>query len=1169
VAGGTAPGRAGAAAAASAAPGGELALALPDARGAGPDSSPRDLDTARDSAPEGSDGLPDKSKAATEKQSAGKNPFKLLQEKLWKARETSQSLEAIEKKQDELGVHYQEYMKHLLTLWDPPASEDQATEHTLRELQGHMEGSIVRTLKRLGIGEEYPSLDLIKIHDEFKQRLYLWEDMLWCLQQQPCYLARLGKKLGDEDFFWPDERTAMDLYKVQIPAGLFVSVVKSIFWELHNTRTRTLFLALVRRLMQDEVEKSALARERDSAGETPDPDFVKEKECLNQCITQSSSKVSQLMCFQASHRQLDSIRKLHQCLFDIDEPRSLVNKIFQKTLGEQSEDLHLKVGDAVVVDSPFLSGNEEMDRDGESDRAIEVSKGLQGKVEFIDGEGDALIDFGPKGAASGKHWVFSHEWHRLSQDETQSKSKQKKVEGEKDAGWLFPHVQAEVTEYYADFSPDKDVAEMSQEQFRRAFDVGVVGLRSLFGFSSSEDAAGTDDGGLSRALGDARPKKSRMKKFASCLDWESLLKPQEIKATLFKMCGVLQEKFKNLDLSMDDLNGDIKANTMTKKEKVLYEPIAKFWIGSVLGHIVANSLAPSSPGCTHAIMPLSYKNKVLRKLEDLKPKIGDKLFNDKDEFFYWRRFEFNMRQVGKFLQNVAYCGNPPNDFAHTMRPDVFPDLRETASEQFAEWSARQIKKLVCFSDKVKDTTDSQLTIDLYTSHYDVQAHHVRMDTVQLLQLSNALWIFRDEVSGGVTDRDGENGPYHDMLLELLRQIQPREGLIGANAPKDGLRQSDKDSIAKTSHQIWDKYAVAIAEKYRTHHNFEIRHRFIENHQDICFCRECQSPIIRAISPKIMRGKSDVRLITIFKDYPGRTFDSDKNPNPFYPLKALETVLEALKTEIKAQDFSLMTSEFSEKQNDIVAKLSQKGDSMEAAEQYEIVAKLEMGKRALEILKNYNVNEKEFIEHELNQMERRKSHMDYLESLEKQKLEISKSRTSYQVNLKSTLKFLEHSLHWSERAPKEIQRRAQEFGTQLKVQKIEAIKKKEERSQKTTLGIYPSATYTVGKLRAKKVISRLDRFLPNKEHKAITFVFSMMDSGSWNIVARYQEPRKGLHTLCSFEISGEEVDAMKKAKKCAHLPFANGFVWINCFPLVQLLARISALQPEHEARLTAS
>merc|ERR1711879_888681 len=103
-------------------------------------------------------------------------------------------------------------------------------------------------------------------------------------------------------------------------------------------------------------------------------------------------------------------------------------------------------------------------------------------------------------------------------------------------------------------------------------------------------------------------------------------------------------------------------------------------------------------------------------------------------------------------------------------------------------------------------------------------------------------------------------------------------------------------------------------------------------------------------------------------------------------------------------------------------------------------------------------------------------------------------------------------------------------------------------------MYPSQTVTLGFLRGKKVIARIGDSKTKSELKSISFTFSMVESGDWHVKALHRESaRDDGHVIMAFDITNDQLDDMKRARKTAKIPYHNGFIVFNCFYLVQLLS----------------
>lgn len=403
----------------------------------------------------------------------------------------------------------------------------------------------------------------------------------------------------------------------------------------------------------------------------------------------------------------------------------------------------------------------------------------------------------------------------------------------------------------------------------------------------------------------------------------------------------------------------------------------------------------------------------------------------------------NLETIGQFFQCAAY-----NEF-DVSAPHT---IKEDANNDFSRNCMMQVKEMA----KDKDETQTKLTTDLYQSHFDTAVHHIQLGTSTLLHLSNALWAFKEQVTDGVDEfstpdpKKPEFKVYKDLLLDLLYKIQPDKSEVLLAAEKANVQFTIKDRAVQkyTKTKVWDKYYLAYVEKMKVKavHNFVINPRFLEKHKDLCFCRDCEAPIVRSICPKNMRGRSDVRLITVFKENEGASFES--GTKTVYPFLELEAVLSNERVErITQREFALMTTDFDEKQKAIIEKLNQqgRGEEEKAAEHYGTLALLDRARQAIDILKNNGIQEKDYIKYQLDQLEARENHHKYLEKLEEGKQDLDDMRHSYLDTLRRTEELLRTSVIESERVPNKIGTKANEYGLSLKVQSIEVKKKKRRES----------------------------------------------------------------------------------------------------------------------------
>jgi len=176
------------------------------------------------------------------------------------------------------------------------------------------------------------------------------------------------------------------------------------------------------------------------------------------------------------------------------------------------------------------------------------------------------------------------------------------------------------------------------------------------------------------------------------------------------------------------------------------------------------------------------------------------------------------------------------------------------------------------------------------------------------------------------------------------------------------------------------------------------------------------------------------------------------------------------------------------------------------------------------------------------------------------------RQKYFKQLKDKTEKLRRFVQASEKVtvPSLLRNKASDNGVRLRLTEVERLRQREEKHDKdfadeeAPAEIYASATFSLFNLRAKKVVRRMGGDLPQKEHRNILFTFNHVASGNWEIVAVHQDRWNKSHMLCTFEITVQDIERMKKAGKSEKREFNDGFVVMSCFSLLQLLARIRAL-----------
>merc|ERR1712139_482516 len=133
-----------------------------------------------------------------------------------------------------------------------------------------------------------------------------------------------------------------------------------------------------------------------------------------------------------------------------------------------------------------------------------------------------------------------------------------------------------------------------------------------------------------------------------------------------------------------------------------------------------------------------------------------------------------------------------------------------------------------------------------------------------------------------------------------------------------------------------------------------------------------------------------------------------------------------------------------------------------------------------------------------------------------------AKQNYEEELNAMIDKLRRTAEASESAqlPAIFRMRAADSGVSLKFAKIAKMQRKEEKasSQSRPASLWASATFSLGWLRAKKVVARMEA---PENHKCIYFTFNNMEGGDWEIDVIHKE-RSKTHMLFNFHISQSEV-----------------------------------------------
>jgi len=607
---------------------------------------------------------------------------------------------------------------------------------------------------------------------------------------------------------------------------------------------------------------------------------------------------------------------------------------------------------------------------------------------------------------------------------------------------------------------------------------------------------------------------------------------------------------------------------------VRYQALAQLWMASVVGKVME-----SHGGLMDWKMKELMKQRWRRKLVEQNPTRyspdnakTQAVLNSKVDIQV-AKVHFNCAQLGRFLRLGSFG----------MFSAVQQILMQTATK-VRKYMAGKMQKQICVFPEhgVVPVIETKLTIDLYESHYDLNNHFVSMSTSELLYLSNLLTIYKDDI---ILITEGRK----DRLVEVVEMIQPSDTLLDgvpreSGDDEEGLHSGGvgaeeghqsggggADATVPLGRKLWPQWVLQFLGREQVRHNFSIKSRFLESERELVFCRECEAPCPRSMSTQAQQGRSGTRLIKVFLPFKGPQLD---NHYPFYELEEFiaSSELEKLCLKLTKKEWLLQRYELEEAQKQISQDLQKKNPTQDRgkAEDFAIIAKIENATTNIDIMRNYNKTEAEFREFVKKNMQLRRDHYQYLRSLDKQK-ELEACKRRYQADLERRIKQLQKVCEISEDAklPMILATRATDAvpSTTLSMTRVEhkvrsQKKKMEDQSDRTSVYMYPTGTYSLAWLRAKRVVAWLDVHT-KKEHKHLLLRFSSAASGDWDVKVLHKSGPSGEHMILSFKIEAGLIDTMKHGGKTAKIPFGvdasrpDGFLTMNAFNLVQLLARITA------------
>eukprot|EP00439_Symbiodinium_sp_Y106_P040362 s833_g4.t4 len=140
------------------------------------------------------------------------------------------------------------HLDFIYKMWDKPDSRSDPCEYELRHLRKELEVDYIRTLHAMnldgsGEGPQMENAYWVKTDPEIKGKLCKFEELVWILQQQPVYMARLSAALRKGSLQEADNRT-------------FRTMCERIYHDLFQPRTVHLFKSMLSLIIKSEMQQA-------------------------------------------------------------------------------------------------------------------------------------------------------------------------------------------------------------------------------------------------------------------------------------------------------------------------------------------------------------------------------------------------------------------------------------------------------------------------------------------------------------------------------------------------------------------------------------------------------------------------------------------------------------------------------------------------------------------------------------------------------------------------------------------------------------------------------------------------------------------------------------------------------------------------------------------------
>lgn len=436
----------------------------------------------------------------------------------------------------------------------------------------------------------------------------------------------------------------------------------------------------------------------------------------------------------------------------------------------------------------------------------------------------------------------------------------------------------------------------------------------------------------------------------------------------------------------------------------------------------------------------------------------------------------NLKRVMEFLSRMMYEVDTPQGFSkkdHQLLISIAKNIKPVL--------LRYVKDEAVFIDN----TDTQLTIDMYVSHFDRRKHFVSLQTSDLLKLSNMLKVYENK-----------------------------------------LRLTEKDKVEELVQKIgnWDDNMIQAAEKNEKLHNFVVSSRFLFHTKAMVICKTSHCPVPPILSAGGGAGGSEgVEVVT-------RYIPEDSND----PRRVLEELFRDL-PEIHVQNFAEMQEEFT--------KLMKRYSSANPPD-FDMTNRLSTGLEKLQELQTVEAHAEDVLQFMSDGLTARDKHRQYLREVLEGKVVIAEAQKQYNKELELAAQQLAAMTRFSMdlQLPEKFVEQSAAHSSSLKFNEVNARIRKlrsfDPAAMPEGCSYSPSAQYMFTKLQKDKCFVSCDA-VAKEMLKKLQFTFRCTANGGVDVIVNIVQG-KALNQVSRFKITADDVQAMKRMEKGIETTIGDGF-----------------------------